>query len=100
MNDVHVIQNGIIEIHFLKEVFTESADKHQKPSIWGFQIKFFKLKYLNSQLVFLQKIKINIMWQNSNPLKTNLKKESDLGFFMQNIGNESRQEPKILKKNF
>lgn len=38
------------------------------------------------------------MWQNSNPLKTNLKKESDL-FFMQNIGNESRQEPKILKKN-
>lgn len=39
------------------------------------------------------------MWQNSNPLKTNLKKESDLFFFMQNIGNESRQEPKILKKN-
>lgn len=38
------------------------------------------------------------MWQNSNPLKTNLKKESDLFFFMQNIGNESRQEPKILKK--
>lgn len=48
----------------------------------------------------MQKIKINIMWQNSNPLKTNLKKESDLGFFMQNIGNESRQEPKILKKKF
>lgn len=39
------------------------------------------------------------MWQNSNPLKTNLKKESDL-FFMQNIGNERRQEPKILKKKF
>lgn len=38
------------------------------------------------------------MWQNSNPLKTNLKKESDLFFFMQNIGNERRQEPKILKK--
>lgn len=47
MNDVYVIQNGIIEIYFLKEVFIEFVDKYQKLFIWGFQIKFFKLKYFN-----------------------------------------------------